>query len=253
MVTNPLQASGCGLILNTMPGKMKKYISFLIFLLIVAGATVGALLFADGAIAYARGQELSFIGSPLLSTFTPAVEATAGAIMLLIFGLMALAHTRKMTKTTWCIFSMLLVLSILFYVRIYSSTYTKYLWYENSKILLGKYKPDMLIASEFFKISSQNEYCVSLSRSPGIIKFSNGDWLIIMYHSFHHGCLVTGRWNKTCCAGDAILAIDNNGNFYKNDSHICDTLRFFSDKDIKTKNDFLELTNYWKEMGRIKK
>ncbi len=111
----------------------------------------------------------------------------------------------------------------------------------------------MAFTSHFGEVAKSKEYCASFSANPSIIKFSNGDWLMIMSHSFHHDCLFIGRWDKACCVGDAILAVDNNGKFYKNDGHICGSFLIFSDKNIETKNDFLKLTVNGREWKELKK
>lgn len=75
-------------------------------------------------------------------------------------------------------------------------------------------------------------------RKSGILKFSSGDWIYVVLHSGHDD----PSGSNAEAIGDLSLAIDQDGNFYYNQGHICGEIGFeaLSDKKINTSKGFFK-------------
>jgi hypothetical protein len=74
-------------------------------------------------------------------------------------------------------------------------------------------------------------------KNRGVIKVGDNGWLAIVCHSFHQD------ETTNIDIGDIILAIDENGNLYRNDGHPCLSIRLYtSSKGFQNLDDFLATT-----------
>ena len=73
--------------------------------------------------------------------------------------------------------------------------------------------------------------------NSGLIRFSNAGWVFIVSHSSH-----AEEFDPTDKVGDISIAIDNEGNLYKNAAHVCGGITVQSDSPfgLSTIRDFLD-------------
>lgn len=88
-----------------------------------------------------------------------------------------------------------------------------------------------------------------LIENNSMIRFGKDQWLYFVYHSMHWSRdMINGKIKRPTSGviipndtiDDITLAIDNNGNIYKNDGHVCGILYVFCKNKIETIDDFLK-------------
>jgi hypothetical protein len=123
-------------------------------------------------------------------------------------------------------------------------------WFEKNAARLATIKitPETILKATQWSCVEGTWQC-GLKGAEGVIPIGKESGVYIVTHSFHdNGLLNTfGRilfslihGSRRNCVSDAILAVDQQGHFYKNDGHVCDWLTLTSDKEVKTIEDFLQ-------------
>lgn len=119
-------------------------------------------------------------------------------------------------------------------------------WYEKNRERLAEIKitPKMISNARPW-IPMGSKWQNGLPGYEGIIPIGKDSGVYIATHSAHRnstfGCLlfrlIHGSHRKY--VSDAILAVDQQGSFYKNDGHVCGWLILKSNKEVNTLEDFL--------------
>lgn len=141
-------------------------------------------------------------------------------------------------------------------------TPTREAWYEHQVKRLRQLEvtPEMLAAAaEWWPLGES--YYLPIREREGAIRFENGAWVYVVFHSFHEVHPVTPRplrhvpvlgrlafWGHRLAlalktpVSDAILAIDYEGRFYTSDAHVCGGLLLRSAGPVGSLKDFLQTT-----------
>jgi hypothetical protein len=92
----------------------------------------------------------------------------------------------------------------------------KELWVEKGIEYLKKFKPNQ--KTKLAKRIVLKEMIGYHIYHRNIIKFNNNKWIFFIMHSIHDDEMIA---NRKMHIGDIILAIDQDGNIYRNDGHVC--------------------------------
>ena len=98
-------------------------------------------------------------------------------------------------------------------------------WIQANVVLLQSIKPTEAMPVAEFEIIDGSTRC-SFAEGEILIWINKNEWIYIFSHSSH----------KSDVLGDLVVAIDNKGNLYRTESHVCGGLSFSSNCEVKPRN-----------------